>query len=80
MASESDSLVAILADMLRSALTWEEKNAISSSQTDLWDLSDVFDPYTSPSRTAKDNHDTKERRQRIWESRGFHEANSMNPP
>ncbi len=41
MPSESDSLVAILADMLRSALTWEEKNALSSSQTEFRDLSDA---------------------------------------
>ena len=53
MSSENDSLVAILADMLRSALTWEEKNAPSSSQTDLCDSNDVLDPYTSPSQTAQ---------------------------
>ncbi len=53
MASETDSLVAILADMIRSALTWEEKNALSSSQTDLCDSNDVLDPYTSPSQTAQ---------------------------
>ena len=53
MASETDSLVTILADMLRSALTWEEKNALSSSQTEFRDFGDA-------QKAKKDESDTKE--------------------
>ena len=61
MSTESDSLVTILADMLRSALTWEEKNAPSSSQTDPCDSDEVYDDRTSITNRQKDKPDIMER-------------------
>ena len=54
MSTESDSLLAILLDMVRSALTWEERNAPSSSQTDICDSDEVYDDSTPTTNRKKD--------------------------
>ena len=59
MSTESDSLLAILADMLCSALTWEEKNAPSSSQTDRCDPDDVYDDSTPITNRKQDKPGNK---------------------
>ena len=52
--------MAILADMLRSALTWEEKYARSSSHADLCDSDDVYDDSTPTTNREKDKPNTME--------------------
>lgn len=60
MSTENDSLLAILVDMVRSALTWEERNAPSSSQTDICDSDGVYDDSTPTTNRKKDKPNTME--------------------